>query len=127
MTARAARRPALALAAVLAAGVVVGCGQDALPRYTVRGAIENLAESKGKPVLLIHHEAIPDFVDGYGEKRTMHAMAMAFGLEPGVSIEGVAVGDKVEVTFVVDRDRYPTFHVASLRELPPETALTLSR
>jgi Cu/Ag efflux protein CusF len=104
-----------------------GCGKGEAPRYTVRGAIENLAESKGKPVALIHHEAIPDFVDGYGEKRTMHSMSMAFGLEPGVSLEGVQVGDKVEVTFVVDRERYPTFHISSLRKLPPETALTLSK
>jgi hypothetical protein len=130
----------LALAAVIAIALAVfmalwasallgaGCGRgDALPRYTVRGAIENLAESKGKPVALIHHEAIPDFVDGYGEKRTMHSMAMAFGLEPGVSTAGAAVGDKVEVDFVVDRERYPTFHISALRKLAPGTALTLSR
>ena len=131
MTAPRARRPARAMAtiliAVLATWLGAGCKDDAPSRYTVRGAIENLAESKGKPVVLIHHEAIPDFVDGYGEKRTMHSMAMAFGLEPGVSTEGVAVGDKVEVTFVVDRERYPTFHISSLRKLAPETALTLSR
>lgn len=76
---------------------------------------------------LIHHESIPDFVDGYGEKRTMHSMAMAVALEPGVSVQGLAVGDKVEVSFVVDRERYPSFHITALRELAPETALTLSR
>lgn len=119
---------AVTVAIWLGALLGAGCGKDeALPRYTVRGAIENLAESKGKPVALIHHEAIPDFVDGYGEKRTMHSMAMAFGLEPGVAMEGVAVGDKVEVTFVVDRERYPTFHISAVRKLAPDTALTLSR
>jgi len=126
-------RPARAVAVVTtalwaAALLAAGCDRsDALPRYTVRGAIENLAESRGEPVALIHHEAIPDFVDGYGEKRTMDSMAMAFGLEPGVSTAGTAVGDKVEVDFVVDRERYPTFHISALRKLAPETALTLSR
>jgi hypothetical protein len=121
---------AMAVSMALLASALLGAGcdkNDALRRYTVRGAIENLAESKGKPVALIHHEAIPDFVDGYGEKRTMDSMAMAFGLEPGVSTAGTAVGDKVEVDFVVDRERYPTFHISALRKLAPETALTLSR
>lgn len=129
---RPARAWAVALAVALAtwACALLGaaCGKDdAPPRYTVRGAIENLAESRGKPVALIHHEAIPDFVDGYGEQRTMHSMAMAFGLEPGVSLEGAAVGDKVEVTFVVDRERYPSFHISALRKLAPDTTLALSR
>ena len=118
--------------AALAAGMICAlaasaCRGDAPARYTVRGAVENLTEARGEPVALIHHEAIPDFVDGYGEKRTMHSMAMAFGIDRGVSRDGIAVGDKVEVTFVVDRERYPSFHITALRELPADTELTLSR
>jgi hypothetical protein len=132
---RAALGAALACAALATSGctddaalATSGCTDDAsLARYTVRGAIENLTEAKGEPVALIHHEAIPDFVDGYGQKRTMHSMAMAFGIESGVSLAGIAVGDKVEVTFVVDRERYPSFQVTTWRELPAGTELTLSR
>lgn len=125
VTARGRAWPVLALAWVL---VAAGCRDSAsLARYTVRGAIENLSESGGRSVVLIHHEAIPDFVDGYGEKRTMHSMAMAFGIEDGVSMDGVAVGDKVEVTFVVDREHYPSFLITTLRELPASTELALSR
>jgi Cu/Ag efflux protein CusF len=116
---------AAAMASLLAASA---CRGDAPgERYTVRGAVENLTEAQGQPVALIHHEAIPDFVDGYGEKRTMMSMAMAFGIERGVSLDGIAVGDKVEVTFAVDRERYPSFHITALRELPADTELTLSR
>lgn len=125
--ARAGRGAALAvvLASLLA---MAACKEEAsLARYTVRGAVANLTEAQGKPVALIHHEAIPDFVDGYGEKRTMHSMAMAFGVAEGVSLDGVAVGDKLELTFVVDRERYPTFQITSLRELPADTELALSR
>jgi len=118
-----------ALAAVMVCSLVTSAcrGDAAEARYTVRGAVENLAEARGAPVALIHHEAIPDFVDGYGEKRTMHSMAMAFGIASGVSLAGIAVGDKVEVTFVVDRDRYPSFQITAVRELPAGTELTLSR
>jgi Cu/Ag efflux protein CusF len=118
-----------ALAAGLACVLAVSACQGDAPgaRYTVRGAVENLTQARGAPVALIHHEAIPDFVDGYGEKRTMRSMAMAFGIERGVSLDGIAVGDKVEVTFVVDRERYPSFHITALRELPAGAELTLSR
>ena len=120
-------RAALA-AALLCILVASACRGDASEgRYTVRGAVENLTEARGAPVALIHHEAIPDFVDGYGEKRTMHSMAMAFGVASGVSLDGIAVGDKVEVTFVVDRERYPTFQITAVRELPADTELTLSK
>jgi Copper binding periplasmic protein CusF len=114
-----------AWACVLAASACRGDAPAA--RYTVRGAVENLTEARGEPVALIRHEAIPDFVDGYGEKRTMHSMAMAFGIDRAVSLAGIAVGDQVEVTFLVDRERYPSFHVTALRELPAGTELTLSR
>lgn len=121
---RVATLAGVALLAALSAG---GCSKaEPGPQLTVRGAIENLTEAHGKPVALIRHEAIPDFVDGYGEKRTMESMAMAFGVSPGVSLDGLEIGDKVEIRFHVDRERYPTFHITAVRELPADTALQLS-
>lgn len=129
MSARLGVRGVAGLAAALACVLGASACKDEAPgaRYTVRGAIENLTEAKGAQVALIRHEAIPDFVDGYGKQRTMPSMAMAFGVERGVSLDGVAIGDPVEITFVVDRERYPSFHVTALRELPAGTELTLSR
>lgn len=120
-----------ALALVLAIGALLGllgckdAGAQEPESYQVRGQVENIAEAKGKPVVLIHHEAIPDFVDGYGRKRTMNAMAMPFGLQGKVQASDMQVGDKVEIRFVIDRSQFPTFHITELRKLAADTKLDI--
>ncbi len=59
---------------------------------------------------LIHHEAHSRFVDGYGEEAHHGLHGHGLRLPSLAPIHGgVAVGDKVEADFVVDRERY-TFH-----------------
>ncbi|HUH02016.1 MAG TPA: hypothetical protein VML75_08460 [Kofleriaceae bacterium] len=91
--------------------------------YTVRGEVAKLPPPRGTEIY-IHHEAMPEFVNAFGEASGMHSMSMGFALQD-VSIEGLAVGDKVEIGFVTDWDHKPALRLTKLTRLPPETELTL--
>ncbi len=72
----------------------------------------------------VHHEAIDGFADGSGRVVGMGAMTMPFPLGPGVTLEGIAVGDVVEITFPVWWGKGgPDYHVSKVVKLPGETAL----
>jgi Cu/Ag efflux protein CusF len=127
------RRPfaALAVLAMLALGALAqgACKQEPdapAAQYTVRGEIKSLPQPGGDAVLYVHHEAIPTFVTREGQPRGMPSMSMPFGVTDGVSLEGLAAGDKVEMTFAVHWDQNPATRVTALRELPADTQLTLS-
>jgi hypothetical protein len=116
------------LLAVLAVAVASpGCGKKKSTSkerraYTVRGEVAKLPTPNGGDIY-IHHEAIPDFVNAFGEKSGMKSMSMGFAVE-AVPVEGVAVGDKVEVGFVTDWELEPALRLTALTKLPPDTALT---
>ncbi len=61
------------------------------PRYTARGAVEELRPERRQ--IVIHHEEVP----GY-----MPEMTMPFGVEDATLFEGLAVGQRVEFTFSVE-------------------------
>jgi hypothetical protein len=110
----------LALAAALAAP---GCGgkktSAAKRAYTGRGEIVRLPAA-GE--VYIRHEAMPEFVNAFGEQSGMMSMSMGFAIE-AVPMDGVAIGDKVEIDFVTDWDLKPALRLTALRTLPPETEL----
>lgn len=83
----------------------------------------------GKPAseFQVHHEAIDTFVGRDGRLVGMSAMVMPFPLGEGVSLDGIAPGDIVEVTFEVNWESDPYFQVTRLTELPPETALVFGK
>jgi Cu/Ag efflux protein CusF len=115
---------ALALAAGL--GLAAGCGKHkggapAGARYTARAQIEAIDGRE----LTLHHEAIPDFVNAFGEKVTMESMAMPFAAEAGVALDGLAPGDLVEVRFHPDWNQTPSLRIDALTVLPPGTKLAL--
>lgn len=107
--------------------------------YTVRGIVEAVpAEGPPPADLKIRHEHIPDFV---GNKGTVHvnpdgvpgmkAMAMEFpNLAPGLSLDGIAQGDKVEFTFRVKwiesttGGLTPRWQVTEISKLPAETPIS---
>jgi Cu/Ag efflux protein CusF len=95
-------------------------------QYTVRGEIKSLPQPGGDAVLYVHHEAIPTFVTREGQQRGMMSMSMPFGVPAGVSVEGLAPGDKVEFTFAVHWDENPPTQLTAIRELPADTQLQLS-
>jgi hypothetical protein len=84
--------------------------------YTVRGVIAQLPSDGPPPAeLKIHHEHIPDFIGENGEIFVnnegipgMKAMVMAFpNLAPGIPLESLEVGDKIEFEFLVRWENKP--------------------
>lgn len=102
--------------------------------YTVRARVVALPDPsrKGSPELIARHERIPDFKDrdgtiavdpSTGEAVGMPVMVMPFPLSPGLRLEGIAVGDAVEIDFTVDWGRFPAHFATAIRRLPPGTRM----
>lgn len=126
-------RPALAslvAVALLAAGLAA-CSpappKDDVHRYTVRGEVSALPRA-GQPgsELLIHHEPVPEFVDSSGKTVGMQSMTMPFPLADGVSLAGIARGDKVEMTFEIRWHGAPPLQLTAIHKLPPDTELNFN-
>ena len=97
--------------------------------YTVRGQVTDVP-TPGRPQsdFQVRHEAIDTFADGSGKVVGMGSMAMAFPLAPGVTLEGIAVGDIVEITFPVWWGKSgPDYHVTKIVRLPADTKLEFRR
>jgi Cu/Ag efflux protein CusF len=94
--------------------------------YTSRGEVAMLPGTSPTATLQIHHEPIDDFVNPDGHKG-MASMTMPMLMAPGVSLEGLAVGDKVEFDMAVwhrpGTTTVETFRVTRVRKLPPDTTL----
>lgn len=105
-------------------------GPDRTPDqvYTVRGRVDSLPAA-GKPLedFFVHHERIDSFVDGDGERIGMPSHSMMFPRAPGVSLEGLAIGDVVEVTFSVWWEKgIAEWRATKIVKLPADTALDLT-
>jgi len=92
--------------------------------YIVRGKIVELPDPQN-PVteFQVHHEAIDAFKNGSGDIVGMGAMIMPFPLGEGVSLQGYAVGDVVEMTFADYYKPIRHFFVTGLKKLPADTVL----
>jgi len=91
--------------------------------YTVRAEILRLPDpARPGTEMVVRHEAIDDFVDGFGTVVGMDAMEMSFPVMPPLSTGGLAVGDLVSVQFTVDFGQ-ESLAVERLDRLPPGTAL----
>lgn len=94
--------------------------------YTVRGRIQQLPDPElPASDFVVQHEEITGFKDAAGDAVGMEAMAMPFPtLAEGVTLDGFAVGDVIEMVFVVTYDgtapRYPVVRIAPL---PADTEL----
>ena len=87
--------------------------------YTVKGRVEQLPDPRVPGSMFqVHHEDIPGFVRQDGTLG-MNAMTMPFPPAPGVSLEGLSVGDEVELTFEVLWDRIPPQQATAVRKLAP--------
>ena len=125
--------PALLLTALLA-----GCGATSEPEsvdtqaleartYSVHGVIKQLPDpdQAGVP-LLVRHEAIPNFLNVYGQEAPMDAMTMPFTVSQEVSLEQFAVGDPIAFELEVDWNSSPALAITAIEKLPPETVLNLA-
>jgi len=97
-------------------------------RYTTRGRIERLPKATGiARDLAIHHEALTAFYNREGKDVGMGVMVMDFpSIAPGVSLEGLAVGDAVVFDFDVDWSSQDVWTVTRLKRLPNDTPLDLT-
>lgn len=94
-------------------------------RYTTRGEITRLPGKTGLAQdMAIHHEALADFYNRDGSNPGMPTMEMDFpSIAPGVSLEGLAVGDIVVFDFDVDWKSRDFWTVTRIAKLPPGTPL----
>jgi hypothetical protein len=83
------------LVAILAGG---SAHADEAYTFKVKGVIRGLpGKGLAQDELLVKHQEIPDYRDQSGKVVGMMAMTMPFYLAPGVSTEGLTIGDAVEL------------------------------
>lgn len=91
--------------------------------YSVRGEIAKLP-SDASSELWIHHEAIPDFRNDKGETVGMESMTMPFPVGTGVSLDGLATGDRISFDFEVRwQGRGRPLAITRIERLPEGTRL----
>lgn len=96
--------------------------------YAVRGRIEQLPDpDRPASDLVIRHERIEGFKNHAGEAVGMDAMAMPFPtLNDEALFDGYAVGDLIEVVFVVTYEgTTPRYPIVKVTRLPAGTELEL--
>ncbi len=94
--------------------------------YTLRGIVLGLPQQDDRN-LRLRHEAVPEFVDSTGNQVGMDSMVMPFPVAPDLQLAGVAEGDPVEITLVVDWQADQPILITEVRELPPGTNLDLGK
>jgi len=96
-------------------------------RYLVRAEVVALPDPKSRDRELgLRHEPIDGFVDAQGRVVGMDSMVMLLAIERPLSLEGIALGTKVEVLLSVDFAR-GTYRVERLVKLPDSTVLTFGK
>jgi Cu/Ag efflux protein CusF len=92
--------------------------------YTTRGKVEMLPDPRNAASeFVVHHEPIDDFKNPSGTKG-MNSMSMPFPLARAVSLDGIAVGDVVEITFSHwSKPGNMGYQATKVVELPPDTKL----
>lgn len=87
-------------------------------RHTVRAAVVALPGADG--MLHLHHEAIDDFPGQDGKPMGMDSMVMPFPVVKDLPLAGVAVGDRIEATLIVNWKADPSVQVIEVKELPAD-------
>jgi Cu/Ag efflux protein CusF len=110
--------------ALMAAGLLGACGNSGenataatkpkVEVYEMRGVIEKLPAQDAPRKVTIRHEATKE----------MGVMTMGFALAEGVSLTGLAVGDKVAFRYEVNLTA-GTEWVTKMEKLPADTSLNL--
>lgn len=94
--------------------------------YVVRGVVKKLpAADDPRSAFAVHHEAIPTFKGKDGSVVGMHEMTMEFPLGPGVTTDGLAIGQSISLTFEVLTGPSMKYYVTKIEPLPEGTKLEL--
>ena len=96
--------------------------------YEVRGQVTALPDP-ADPLsdLRVRHEAVAHFVGIEGEAVGMDSMNMPFPVADGVDLAGLAVGDKVRLTFEVDWQGDVPYRATKIERLPADAELTFGK
>ncbi|MEM9293066.1 MAG: copper-binding protein [Acidobacteriota bacterium] len=99
-------------------------GDDDVQRYEVRGEVRQVPDEENPASeLMIHHEAIDDFVNWQGEVSGMDSMTMPFPVSDDEQLEGIEIGDKVQIQLEVDWDSDTPMRVVEVEEIAAGTSL----
>ena len=98
-----------------------------LDQYVVRGQVVRLPSIADPTAeFVVRHEAIPHY-RASGAKLGMNTMAMPFPVATDLSLAGINVGDKIELTFEVqfdtENDRPVSYQATAITPLPASTEL----
>lgn len=126
----------LSVSLCLCGVVLPGCAKKAAPKptvttvvYTVRGEVARLpVPNDPASEFMVRHEEIPDFRASLpAGPLGMKPMIMPFALGPGVTTDGLRIGDKITLEFSVDYaiedGRLKDSRAIAITPLPPDTAL----
>jgi len=94
--------------------------------YTVRGVVVSMPGDKATQQFIVHHEEIPDYQSINGSVG-MREMAMPIPVPDPSVLDGIAVGDKVELTF---GERFEPDHamgLVSISKLEDDVDLDLGK
>lgn len=118
----------LFVSAALLLVVLVGCDGDPgfQYTYTTRGIVINLPGDMAYEELMVHHEAIPDYVSLSGSIG-MDSMTMPFPLKDISLLDGISIGDKIEITYGETLEPKFKSGVISITKLPAETELNFDK
>lgn len=117
-------------------GLLTGCGRDSVPTtapatqttgqvYHVRGIVRGLPrEGTSSPQLHIEHEAIPDFVDNFGQAVGMDSMTMPFDVASEVNAADLHIGDRIAFDLQVHW-KENQIRITRIAPLPADTVLQL--
>ena len=129
-------RPGLFALLLVSVAAIAGCSRSSeatdgpparVDTYTVRGLVVALPDpDRPGSELWVRHEAIPEYRDHEGKVIGMAEMKMPFPVADGVSLDGIHVGDKIEMTFEVTWEPRTNLRITAIRKLPPDAELHLS-
>lgn len=95
--------------------------------YAVRGEVTQMpAPDNPGYQFMVRHEPVHQMVDQDGEPMAMHTMNMPFFPNDEAILEGLAVGDKIEMTLVMDWEQVPAMRIDAISKLPADTELVFS-
>ncbi|MEL7060224.1 MAG: copper-binding protein [Acidobacteriota bacterium] len=117
----------------LALSMLAGCGGPAteddadadVAVYDMRAIVRQLPDaSRPGSEFLVHHEPVPTFVDSEGNEVGMDSMVMGFPLADRSMLDGIEIGDRVELRLEVAWEGSPPIAITRLEELPDGTRLS---
>jgi hypothetical protein len=112
----------------LAILLTAGCGRkERGHNYVVRGQVVELPSPANGNLLLLHHEAVDDYVTRDGKVEGMDSMTMPFLIAKTVPLREIQAGDKIEVILHVDWQADRAVEITGLRKLPPDMKLDFRR